>query len=240
MRYLGGKTRLARRLVDTMIARSGVDPARTTIVDGCCGAGSVSVRMVKAGFRRVVMFDGHPAIVGLWRALFDGWQPPMRVTEDEYKAVKHGPRDPSDPMTGFCMTGVTFAGKPWDSYARSSDRASYAAQSARSLLRKIAVLRGRASVRLSRHEVFKTYRGAVHYVDPPYEGTTGYEITGGDVWATARRWARDGAAAVFVSEYSGPSDAVPVWRGRGNPGGLGDKAGRVETLFQVRHAIPRR
>lgn len=85
MQYLGGKTRIAGELVDVMIRESGVDPAKTTAVDLCCGAGSVSAAFARAGFRRVVAYDAQPRLVTMWQALLAStWEPPERVTEERW------------------------------------------------------------------------------------------------------------------------------------------------------------
>lgn len=235
MQYLGGKSRLGGRIVAAMIADSKLDPRRTLAVDACCGGLSVSVAMAKAGFRRVVALDARPALVTMWRAAVDGWEPPSSLSEAEYRRLRERD-DPDDPRTAFAMFGCSFAGKPWGGYARSKREVrNFAAVARRSILRKVAALRAtRFEVHLGRYEDFKTRRGGLMYADPPYAGTTGYRLKFTPIWPTARRWARDGAAAVYVSEYRGPSDggATEVWNAAACSAQLA-KPGTLERLFKV-------
>lgn len=228
MQYLGGKSRLGSRIVAAMILDSGLDPSETIAVDGCCGGLSMSVALVKAGFKRVVAFDARPALVNMWNAALAGWDPPEILPEEEYHALKAA-NDPEDPRTAFAMFGCSFGAT--GSYARNSRGDNYPRAAARGIRKKVAAVRGRIEVRCARYESFDPPRG-LRYLDPPYEGTTGYAgVDFTPVWPTAAQWGS------YVSEYRAPDPFERIWSAPARADQMA-KAGATEGLFRLRRVAP--
>jgi DNA adenine methylase len=167
----------------------------------------------------------------MWRAVFDGWDPPHVVPEEVYRRVKEK-RDPRDPLTAFCGFGLSFGAKWFGGYARNHKSGTdYAGNARKSVLLKAKMLRGLAfDLRCCDYrEIAPT--GATVYFDPPYFGRSSYAIHGrssdapssqaGSVyglggfchasfWAHARDLVRKGNT-VLVTEFTAPEDWVPVW-----------------------------
>lgn len=225
MQYLGGKTRLAKTLVQVMLRDSGIDPTISTATDACCGGLSMSVALVKAGFARVVAFDDRLELVNMWNAALAGWDPPEELTEDEYARLREA-GDPENPLTAFAMFGCSFGAMAWQSYAKNARGDNYARAAARGIRRKVNAVRGKIEILRARYESFDPPKG-LRYIDPPYANTTGYRgIPYTPVWPSARTW------GAYVSEYSGPADFDRIWSKPARVDQMA-KSGSIEGLFRL-------
>ena len=156
--------------------------------------------------------DANHAVVTLWQAVSQGWQPPDCLSKAEYDNLRHL-QDPLNPMTAFAGIGCSFSGKWFGGFARSENR-NYAANARNSILKKAKGLTG---VEWSHGDFASVplYEGAVVYCDPPYAGTTSYTGTPAfdhtRFWAWCREAEKDGFC-VYVSEYAAPPDFACVWQ----------------------------
>ncbi len=213
MRYLGGKSRIAKR-----IAPHITNTGRSHYVEPFVGGLAVLAEVVHA-FDGVVAADVHGDLIDMYRAIQQGWVPPSELSEDEYTRLRGEPPSPLRTFAGF---GASFGGKWWGGYARSPSRPSqnYASQTRNSLLK--AKQRGcfAATVEFVHKSVFEFDVPAdvdlsdfVIYCDPPYAGTTKYANTGkfdhDAFWTTAKRWSNQGAL-VIISEYTAPYGATLI------------------------------
>jgi DNA adenine methylase len=209
MQYMGGKSRIAGRLAALMLC---VTTDRAVYVEPFVGAGSVAALMAPQ-FKRAILSYAAPDLIMLWQALQRGWEPPRVVTREEYEALRHA--KPSA-LRAFAGYGCSFGGKWFGGYAgicpphRGHAGCTYAGHSAGSLLRK---RQGLHAAEFSSRDYRDTEipGGAVVYLDPPYDGTTGYSTGRFD---HAAFWAWAGSlthATVFVSEYTAPPGWVPLW-----------------------------
>lgn len=166
MRYLGGKFRQSKAIV---AAVETIDPDFEVYVEPFCGAMWSATAMIKRfPERRYYFSDCHPALMTMWRAGLDGWEPPPpeEMTEELYFRYREE-RPVNDPMTGYLGFAWAFGGEYFGTPARGSDgvfKGSYA-----STVRKIRILR-QADVTLSccSYERVKLPKGAMVYLDPPY------------------------------------------------------------------------
>lgn len=234
MQYLGGKARLGGQIVRAILNDLGVERLGV-VADLCSGAGGVTHRLADVS-ERVIAVEAHPGLVALHKAVQAGWVPPEHVSEEEYKALRHG--DPADPLVAFVGFGCSFGAKWWGGYARSSrgaaSKQSYAARARRALLRD-----KRSNIEHTCANAL-TWEGGVQvaYCDPPYEGTTGYTAVAvaelGAWWRKLRSLADTGVAA-YLSEYAEqPSPNVSarlVWSAPTHAGQLAK--GKVERLWRV-------
>lgn len=202
MQYLGGKTRIAKQLA------TEIDKVRRPgqwVWDAFCGGLSMSVALSKNG--PVYSTDACVPLIGLYRAVQAGWDPPTHVDEATYRAARDLPD--TDPMKAFCGFGCSFGGKWFGGYARSGAR-NYASNARNSILKAGVPSAALASV--SFFDARPHPLDGVLYLDPPYAGTTGYE--GAEEFDRAsfvervREWSA--FAPVFVSEYHFPL-GVCVW-----------------------------
>ena len=228
MRYLGGKSKIRKQVAAFL---ESVRKPNQVYFEPFVGGGWVLQEM--SGKR--VASDGNKALIALYKAVQDGWEPPEFVSEDDYK-IYQKLQASDDPMTAFCGFGVSFAGKWFGGYARSEGKTCYAATSKRSLMKQKPMLRG---VHFE-SRMFNEWnpKDALVYCDPPYAGTTQYGAFDGFdhelFWQTMRDWvSRENT--VVVSEYSAPDDFVCVEEFVSQMGlSVGDKVTRpkrVEKLF---------
>ena len=214
MRYVGGKSKIAKSLSEVILDRA---QSRKFYLEPFVGGGSVFPQLAPH-FEWSVAGDKHLDLVLMWNAVIqDGWVPPMQVSEDDYALLKTA--EPSA-LRGFVGMGGSFGGKWFGGYARggfNSDGSprNHQAESARAVL-KIQETLTRVNVGQFRNWSYGQWNpvpGTVVYCDPPYASTQGYS-TGGfpheEFWETVRRWSRSGCE-VFVSEYSAPADFESIW-----------------------------
>lgn len=226
MQYLGGKSKIRKELSKFL---ESIRTEGQTYFEPFCGGGWVLQEM--QGER--VASDGNEALITMYQALLNGWIPPDFVSEDEYKKVKLA-SDISDPMYAFCGFGVSFAGKWWGGYARSSAKVCYAATSKRSLLKQLPLIQDVEFV----HGLYNEHKpeGMLVYCDPPYANTTQYGAFDGfdhmEFWNKMREWALSNT--VVVSEYEAPDDFVCVREFVSQMGlSVGDKETRPRRIERV-------
>jgi DNA adenine methylase len=185
----------------------------------------MSAELAKAG--PVLSSDVNQALISLYSALENGWDPPSIVTEEEYKAGKALPD--SDPMRAFIGFGCSFGGKWFGGYARSKDpndarstgKRTYASQCRNSLLDDLALLKpaGWHVVHLNFLDIGPLDKiidddptQICLYLDPPYAGTEAYGAVAAfdhnKFWARVLEWSE--WTDVFVSEYNCPLNLDPV------------------------------
>lgn len=226
MKYLGGKSRIAGKLAEFINNERGGRPYWEPFVGGAW------VCMAVGGSYRYAS-DIHPALITLYTALRDGWEPPEELTIDEYNELK-GRKDPRNPLTAFAGFACSYGGKYFGGftggYSGSRDYVKEAKKNLEAMREKIQGVEFHVA----------DYRdctpdGFCIYADPPYHGTTGY-TTGGfnhsDFWEWVRFTSQRNR--VFVSEYSAPPDFVTVLeipRKRGLHGSNGPTQ-EVEKLFK--------
>lgn len=209
MKYFGGKSRIAKQLATYM--QPFVDRAGS-YVEPFVGGANV-IQHVKCDER--IACDANRALITMWEAVADGWQPPTSLSEAEYENLKLWD-DWQDPLTAFAAVGCSFGGKWWGGYARGANK-GVSRQYALESRNKIQKTRPRFyGVRwLHRDYQSAPYpEGCVIYCDPPYAGTTGYpgakeSFDSPSFW----QWCKEMAYAghdVFISEYVAPEDFVPV------------------------------
>lgn len=234
MQYLGGKTRLAKRIAAIVNAERTARGASGPVPfwDPFCGGLSVSAELAKLG--PGIVSDTHPALISLYRAVREGWDPPESVTEAEYAAARMLPD--SDPRKAFVGFGCSFGGKWFGGYARQPSTGLNFAATARRSLRRMS-LPGCAIERLDFLEIEPRTLPLVIYADPPYAGTTGY--AGVSPFDSARFWDRCVAwercsVPVFVSEYACPVEHQSHEMAHTSRLARGDThVARTERLFRV-------
>lgn len=228
MRYLGGKTRIAKQLAAV------IDQHRRPgqlAWDAFCGGLSMSVALSKNG--PVCSTDANAALINLYLSVQRGWIAPDDVTEEIYQSARALPD--TDPMKAFCGFGMSFGGKWFGGRAKLTPGKFAPGVSRRSLERTTRGLE-------IRHMDFMLEApgpvDAILYLDPPYSGTQAYPgmpaFDSDLFWERARAWAQ--FTTVFVSEYT--SDWPEVWSRDVTcnlSGGTGAK--RTERLFMLSKGV---
>lgn len=198
MRYLGGKSKIGKKIASVILAAT---PRRELYVEPFFGGGG-SFAHIGPAFSECIVSDVHEDLMLMWQAIQAGWTPPTNVTEDEYKSLRHA--EPSA-LRGFVGFGCSFGGKWFGGFARGGGQ-NYAAESTRNAMR-VSVKLGVTNILRKSFFDLNIPTNAVAYLDPPYKMTTGY-ANGLDhirFWDHAKSISKDGAH-VFVSEYHAPDD----------------------------------
>jgi DNA adenine methylase len=200
MQYVGGKARMARWL------RKEIAPfavAGATYLEPFLG-GANSFRLLAPLFSNIYAGELNINAAVLWRAVADGWEPPLFLSREEYQLLRNQV-DPS-PLRSFAGFGCSFGGKWFGGYAVNARGYDYVGASRRAIMSVAPVMR-LADIRHCSYDDWCPSEGWVVYCDPPYAGVQGYGVSfdHGRFWGTVRHWSRLGAL-VFVSEYSAPSD----------------------------------
>lgn len=208
--YMGGKSRIAKRIVRTIRQHS---PEATVAVEPFMGGGAVTAELAKE-FDTVLASDAHPDLVMMWQSALSGWVPPETVTEDEWRALRHA--QPSA-LRGFAGFACSFGGRWFEGYARGRNARgksnNYAAQGSRSVTRAAhALTLSSVAVSHTDYQSVNVPQGSVLYLDPPYANTKRYatgRFDSAEFWSWAEEQSE--AANVYVSEVAAPSGWSPVW-----------------------------
>lgn len=224
MRYQGGKSRLAKRIaahIDEVDSRCYVEPF----------VGGASVLAAVRRRPHMVAVDIEEDIINMWKAIQNGWQPPLYVSEDQYRDAKGRP---PDAYRAFVAHACSWGAARWGGYARGGER-NFAAEACRKIDRMRPALDGVEFVCASYDELFVCH-GSVIYCDPPYAGTKAYS---GKVFDHERfwRWCDEAVShdcTVFVSELQAPpgwqvAEEISNGAAMATTGGA---AKRIEYLFK--------
>lgn len=203
MRYLGGKSKIAKRTATALLANTF---RRQRLIEPFVGGGAMTAALA-SHFQEVNAFDIHDDLILLWKELQAGWVPPTNISESEYQELRHAAPSALRAFAGF--GGASWGGKWFGGYARGDGR-NYADESARSLLRDIKNMQNVTFDRLDYRKITPS-KSDVVYSDPPYAGTTEYKdvFNSDEFWTVMEQWATFGAH-VFVSEYRAPAFWAPI------------------------------
>lgn len=202
MQYLGGKQRIAHiisELIQPTVGNCYIEPF--------VGGGSV---MCTINAPRRIGSDFNQSLITMWRALSNGWQPPVNVSEDLYNTIK-SIKDPNDPLTSFIGIGCSFSGKWFGGYARGSSGRDYSKNAANSLKKKLQYLNGVEWLHSNYLDLNIPVNSTI-YCDPPYFGTVQYGGLPQFDWIQFWQWCREKSkiAKIYISEYKAPSDFVCI------------------------------
>jgi DNA adenine methylase len=200
MQYLGGKSRIAKKLAPIILELA----KGRTLIEPFCGGLSMTEQL-----RPAYASDASVPLISLIQAVRAGWDPPDNVSEAEYAYARTLP--PTHPAHGFCGFGCSFGGKLWGGYARgNTSHVDYIRGSRNALLRQIPAT-VTTEFGCCCYSAWKGNDVTAFYCDPPYVGTTEYNST----FDSQRFWqwcveqtAR--GALVLVSEFTSPSGIANV------------------------------
>lgn len=208
MQYLGGKSRTAKQIGAYL---NTIRKLGQVYWEPFVGAGWVLAQIV--GGERYAS-DANAALIEMWKALQNGWIPPDKVTESEYKKAKAGEYSPE--LTAFIGFACSFGGAWNGGYARNNRGSNYARSGRNSLLQKSKYIQGVKFFHADFLECDPPTYGCLIYCDPPYN-TSDYRAVGkfdtGKFWARVRYLSEQGHT-VIVSEYEAPEDFSIVWEHR--------------------------
>jgi len=212
VRYLGGKSRAQRYLVEAISPFSGMCDRYVEPFLGGGAAAEVLVPLFPPG---AVLADGWAEIIDFWHGItYEGWFPPRRFSRSAFRATVDGP---PGRLRAFALTATSFGASSKSTYAFDPGtpwrqvESRYAESARRRALAQAAVFR-RHQARIV-HADFGDHDvgpGTLVYCDPPYRGVTGYETFGMPPFdfdrfdATVAAWAAAGATVLVSEERPAP------------------------------------
>lgn len=236
MRYLGGKSRLGKHIAAKILEIVPPEHRLEYLEPFLGGAGAFE--HIAPHFEQTYAGDVHEDLILMWQAVARGWDPPLDVTPEQHRELRHAEPGALRAFVGF---GCSFGGCWFGGYARSNNpmpkgltgASVEIQQSYHAALRARPVLaRAKTLTRVSFFD-WPVVPGVVLYCDPPYAGTYGYkgvqEFDSRAFWQRANEWAAAGSY-VFVSEESAPDDWAVVWA-REQQAQVQAKGIRLERLF---------
>lgn len=231
MRYLGGKSRLAKPIWEAM--KPYIEDQTVYIEPFVGGAASLAIKA--PNFKEAFAGDINEDMILFYQALKDGWLPPREVSEEEYATLRNA--EPSA-LRAFVAISCSFGGKWFGGYARGkTDKGvsrNYADESYKNLLKQIPVIKNTTFI----HQGYADWNpdaNTVVYADPPYAETTKYNKTGEFdhelFWKTMDEWS-DRGAKVFVSEFYAPEHWTCIWeKSRKISVNIGNYSEKVDRLY---------
>jgi len=232
MQYLGGKSRIAKQIIDIMSAER---EEGMTWVEPFMGSGKV---ISQVSGRRIGADINHE-MIALFKAIGKGWKPPTEVTREFYNEVKNNQQNYPDHLKAFIGIGCAFGAKRWDVYAQNNAGSNYALRAHDSLMRLKPLIEDIELVSCDYRQLEIPKRSLI-YCDPPYANTSGYgfEFNHDEFYQWCRNKVYEGHY-LFVSEYRMPTDFEEVWsknvfvslahKGRSN---------KVERLYRLHKKPP--
>src|ERR1041384_1608066 len=112
MQYMGGKARIARRIVDAILSDTDF---RDTWWEPFVGGGNV-MEHAAPHFRNLIGCDAHPDLILMWQYVTSGGDLPSIVTREMYAELR---KLPPSPVRGFVGFGASFGGKWFGGYGVS-------------------------------------------------------------------------------------------------------------------------
>lgn len=210
MRYMGGKSRQAKRIVDLLV---DLAEGRTTYVEPFLGGGAVAAEACQH-FEKCYLSDAVDELTCFWSLARDGWRPPARTSRESYELVRDQqivwPTQEQKALKAWCGYALSFNGKWFGGYSLESGRGEdYEGESFRAVDKKARGMKGAHIFRSDYRELDDLVDdNCVVYCDPPYENTAGYDAAGAffdhdEFWSYMDRWT-DRGALVVVTEFTIP------------------------------------
>lgn len=230
MRYMGGKSRIGKKLVEAMGANERPsDQLYFEPFMGACGV-AMHVRGPK------LLADANPYMVAFWRRIRDGWVPPTEMPEERWREIRENQDAHPPELVAFAAVGCAFGGTWWGGYARGKGR-DFPAEASRSAVRRAKGLQG-AGIECATYDELEIPPGSLVYCDPPYAGTSAQSQWGSFDSDAFWGWAAElgKTCDVYVSEAAAPAEVADlVWEKevRRDLKSKGSKT-RAERLYRVR------
>ena len=211
MRYFGGKYKISKDLANVLNPITKGKP----FVDLFCGACNVVEKITTASSR--MANDNNPYLIALLKAIQDGWEPPIEVSEEQYKyTMSHLDENPA--LSGFIGIGCSHSGGWKNGYARSDKyHANYAKDAHNSLLKQKPKLNG-VLFTYCDYDKIHIPDDAVIYCDPPYLNKIKHYFVNKFDYDAFTKWVETNKNKydIYISEYkenisAWPSSYEVIW-----------------------------
>jgi DNA adenine methylase len=147
----------------------------------------------------------------LFKALQEGWIPPLEVTEEEYQLAKKNKEEFPACLVGYIGFN-SYGAKFFGGYRRDKiGKRNYWTEHYKNIMKQVDSIR---EILIYNEDYRNLYipPNSIVYCDPPYAKSLGYEreFKTQDFWPWVRYVSKQGHR-VFVSEYIAPEDFICIW-----------------------------
>jgi len=208
MKYMGSKNRFAKELLPIILKN------RTN--------GQYYVEPFAGGMNMIDKVEGnriandiHTELIEMWKALVcENWQPPLTVSEEDYKNAKTNKTKISEALNGYIGFN-SYGGKWYAGYRRDKQgKRDYWKEHYNNIMKQVPKLNGVKFTNCSFTDL-EIPKNSIIYCDPPYDtkatkGKYKDNFNHSDFWQWCREKAKEGHK-VFVSEYNAPEDFKCIW-----------------------------
>lgn len=150
--------------------------------------------------------DINEYLIALLSAIQNGWEPPDKITKEEYYKIKNNPENYESCLVAFVGFLCSFGGKWWGGYAFNNTNRNYTREGRDNLKKQALNLKGIQFTSMD-YRKLEIPSNSIIYCDPPYKGTTGYRNKfDHDSFYEWCRQKRDEGHIIFLSEYDAPDD----------------------------------
>ena len=151
-------------------------------------------------------------LIAMWQALQDGWIPPQKFSEEEYKHIKNNKETYEKHLVGYVGYNLSYGAKWFGGYRR--DKAGvrdYALEAYNNVMKQVPKIKDVLFYNKSYDDLILP-PNSITYCDPPYENTTKYktDFNHEAFWEWAKNCAKEGHT-IYISEYNAPKDFICIW-----------------------------
>lgn len=235
MKYVGSKNKISKYIAP--ILQDCINKNNVKIYFEPFGGGMNMIDKIKCEMR--IGNDIHTELIEMFKALQNGWQPPLHISEEEYNLVRLNKEKYPPHYIGFIGFMSCFGSKYFGGYARGFKEDKITPrdipnESIRNLLEQIPNLKDVKFTNKSYLDFnLGRMKNCVVYCDPPYQDTTKYKHNDFDYdvfWNWVREVSKNNY--IFVSEYNAPEDFECIWSKEVTTSLKVDKhEDRIEKLF---------
>ncbi len=206
MKYMGSKNRIAKEILPIMLK----ERAQRTWVEPFVGGANVIDKVDGARIGN----DNQQYVIALYKALQNGWKPPMEVSPDFFFEVKNNKDNYPKELVGYLGTQLTFGCEWWGSFRKdNTGKRKYDLEAYNNVMKQQPNLIG-VEFNCGDYRDLEIPNGSLIYCDPPYRGVRKYvgndKFDSDTFWEVCRNWSKQGHI-VFISEYDAPTDFECVW-----------------------------
>ena len=143
----------------------------------------------------------------------DGWIPPERVSEEEYKHIRDHKDEYPPELVGYCGYHLSYGGKFFDCYRRDKvGKRDYCKEAYNFTFKQVPHLSG-IEFEVKDYRELEDIEGALIYCDPPYRGTGKYIAAGSFNHEFFYNWCYKMGKknTLLVSEYWMPEGFREIW-----------------------------
>jgi DNA adenine methylase len=205
MKYMGSKNRLAKELLPIILKDRKSDQWYVEPFCGGCGMFD-KVDNPRMGN------DSHYYLISLLKVLQRGWEPPLEITEEDYKLAQHYKDSLPPELVGYIGFQLSYGGKWFGGYRRDKEgKRNYSLEAYKNTIKQAPLLKDAVFYQGSYLDL-EIPRNSIIYADPPYAGTTQYnDKFNHDIFWEWCRIMKEAGHQVFISEYTAPNDFTCVW-----------------------------